>query len=115
ANLTENDYIIIMAGSNDFGKKKYPQFKLLCEKLKLIKHTNVIVASIPCKSDNRSRISAYNSKLVDFILKFNSGFGTNISHIDSLNENFVSTFSIKKHFANQIIMNILSKSKNTFL
>ncbi|KAG5869961.1 hypothetical protein JTB14_004126 [Gonioctena quinquepunctata] len=57
-----NDYIIVIAGSNDFKSKKYPSFREINSRIKECSHMNIIFSSVPYGKQ---------VKLNDFIYKFN--------------------------------------------
>ncbi|KAG5861041.1 hypothetical protein JTB14_021677 [Gonioctena quinquepunctata] len=61
-NFGLNDYIIVIAGSNDFNSKKYPSFREINSRIKECSHTNIIFSSVPYGKQ---------VKLNDFIYKFN--------------------------------------------
>ncbi|KAG5864878.1 hypothetical protein JTB14_010059 [Gonioctena quinquepunctata] len=61
-NFGLNDYIIVIAGSNDFNSKKYPSFREINSRIKECSHTNIIFPSVPYGKQ---------VKLNDFIYKFN--------------------------------------------
>ncbi|KAG5865198.1 hypothetical protein JTB14_020765 [Gonioctena quinquepunctata] len=45
-NFGLNDYIIVLAGSNDFHAKKFPLFREINSKAKCSSHTNIIFSSV---------------------------------------------------------------------
>lgn len=48
--FTLDDFVIIVAGFNDFRYRKYPSFKEINDKIKFLGHTNVILVSVPYNS-----------------------------------------------------------------
>ena len=87
-NYTINDFVIIIAGTNDINKKSTPSFRYICNKLKLSSHTNIIFTSILYKKNRinsflKNRyIHKYNSKLNEFLTKFNKYAEGNISYLE---------------------------------
>lgn len=70
-NCTSNDYILIMAGVNDFRGGKYPSFRALNEKIKAGANANVLIASVPYVTSYRinRRIYSFNMKLYEYSLR----------------------------------------------
>lgn len=74
-NFTLQDYVVIIAGSNDINIHKTPSFRLICNKLKQCSHTNVLFTSVPYLVKNHlnnRHIFKYNTKLNNFLSKFNT-------------------------------------------
>ncbi|KAG5886532.1 hypothetical protein JTB14_002029 [Gonioctena quinquepunctata] len=71
--FTLNDFIVIIAGSNYIDSRTTPSFSFICKKLRLCSSNNVIFSSVPfCKSNvKNNQIYKYNSRLNDFLCKFN--------------------------------------------
>ncbi|KAG5880844.1 hypothetical protein JTB14_005645 [Gonioctena quinquepunctata] len=71
--FTLNDFVEIIAGSNDIDSRTTPSFSFICKKLRLCSNTNVIFSSVSfCKSYvKNNHIYKYNSCLNDFLCKFN--------------------------------------------
>lgn len=86
--FTLNDYIIVVAGSNDVNKNRTPSFRFICNKLKLCTHTNILFTSIPYKKQSmynsliNKHIYKYNSKLNEFLTKFNNYAEGNFSYLE---------------------------------
>ncbi|CAG9817136.1 unnamed protein product [Phaedon cochleariae] len=66
-NFTEEDFVIISAGINDFLAHKYPSIKLINAKLKKCNNTNLIFLSTPISSSSPKQTLKFNSKLCDFL------------------------------------------------
>lgn len=74
-NFTFHDFVIIIGGSNDIKNKRIPLFRSICNKLKLCSHTNILFASVPYvenKQNSNRLIYKFNTKLNDFLSKFNN-------------------------------------------
>lgn len=100
-----NDYIIIMAGKNDFSKKQLPSFRYINEKLKSCSSTNIIFSSVPYTKSRilNQRIYKYNSTLNLYIQKLNKVIEGNIIYYEINNENYVINKDIiSKDFSNLI-------------
>lgn len=84
ANFTPNDYIIIIAGSNDVYNNKYPSFRYLCDKLKLCVHTNIIVCSLPYGRNKgiNSTMFKINVKLNGLSKRLNSYSDNSVCFLD---------------------------------
>ena len=83
-----NDYIIIMAGTNDFSNNKYPLFKGIHNKIKNCTHTNIIFTTVPfCPNGkNNKYINKYNNKLNEYLFKLNRSAQGNIRLLDINNK-----------------------------
>ena len=70
--LSKRDFIIILAGKNDFDRKRFPSFKLICNMLKKC-NTNIIFASTPYTNNHNTnkRIFNFNYRLNEFLIKLN--------------------------------------------
>lgn len=104
-NFTENDFVIIIGGTNDIKYKTYPSFRNICDKLKLCRHTNVILASIPYghnKTRNKN-ISKLNIKLREFLIRLNNCSQNIVSFLET---HHVKSLSDKNDVANKIIKKI---------
>ena len=115
-NLTLNDYIIVIAGTNDINKNNTPSFRYICKKLKLCTHTNILISSVPHKSHNKKNnilknkhISKYNFKLNDFLNKFNKYSEGNISYLEI--NNFTDPLKYSKELLALNIKKTISQAK----
>lgn len=64
------DYVIVVAGSNDFKRNKYPSFRLLVDKVRHCSHTNMVLLSVPYFSKRlNSRIHRYNTRLNELVYR----------------------------------------------
>lgn len=74
ASYTFSDYVLIMAGVNDFINGKYPSFKTLNNKINACANTNVLMASVPYVTSHRinKRIYKFNTKLYEYSLRMNA-------------------------------------------
>lgn len=92
--FTTQDFVIIIAGSNDIHIQKTPSFRFICNQLKQCSHTNILFASVPY-STNKSNIGCinkhifkFNSKLNDFLFKFNKRSEGHISYVELNSKKF---------------------------
>ena len=79
--FTKDDIVILIAGTNDLQNYRYPSFRVICDKLKLCSHTNVIISSVPF---------ARNKKLDKYILKYNSQLLQFTNRMNELSVNSVT-------------------------
>lgn len=83
SDFSKNDFVIIIAGTNDLRSKQYPFFRGIWDKLKTCLNTNIILASVPY-GRNRSidwNIHKFNSKLQEFLKKINDRYDAHFSSI----------------------------------
>ncbi|KAG5872114.1 hypothetical protein JTB14_016199 [Gonioctena quinquepunctata] len=83
-NFGLNDYIIVLAGSNDFHAKKFPLFREINSKAKCSSHTNIIFSSVPYGNhvELNDFIYKFNLKLNDYSHKLNHYAEGDISFFD---------------------------------
>lgn len=81
---TSKDYVILVAGSNDFKNNKIPSINLLLDKVKGCTHTNIVVLSVPYFFDYNInlKIHKFNIKLSDLLFKLNKISENGISCVD---------------------------------
>lgn len=90
-NFTLQDFVIIIGGSNDIKNKRIPLFRSICNKLKLCSHTNILFASVPYvenKQNCNRHIYKFNTKLNDFLRKFNNYTEGVIRYVETNNEHY---------------------------
>lgn len=119
-NFTLQDYIIILGGRNDIDKNNTPSFRLICNKLKLCSHTNILFASIPyCKNatQKNKHIFKFNCKLNDFLCKFNSYTQGHVKYIEINNDGTVNpkTTRVVSHIIEAILSNKNSHKNLIFI
>lgn len=81
-----SDYVIIVGGSNDVSLCRYPSFRKICDKLKAIRHTNIIFTSIPYSSGNlgqHKNVFRFNDKLNALLNRFDRFVEGNFIYFDS--------------------------------
>lgn len=78
ANLTKhytiNDYVLIIAGTNDFKQRKYPIFKEIQSRIRYCTSTNIIFTSVPsihCLKEHHESLKKYNRKLSEYASRLN--------------------------------------------
>lgn len=112
---TKSDFVIVIAGSNDFQNLKYPKMKNICNKMKLCAHTNLIFLSTPKLSVNKNNrhINKFNNKLGEFLAKLNNYTEGLMSFIDINGKTGIKlgNFEICTKIA-KVINSINSISKN---
>lgn len=68
-NFTLRDYVVIIAGTNDFLRYKRPLFKQITSKVKFCTHTNIIFTSVPdlhLGNGTRNSVRKFNTKLGEY-------------------------------------------------
>lgn len=113
-NYTINDFVIVLAGLNDFKNKKYPHFKDINNQIKHCTHTNIILASVPFYNfENKINnfVYKFNDKLNGYVFRLNRYAKGNIIYLELNNR---KGFSITKNeIVKKIIKNIeLKKNAN---
>lgn len=79
----KTDYVVVFAGSNDFRRRKYPQFRFLVNKIRQCDHTNVVMISVPYFSDGvNPGIYRYNKKLSELVYRMNRYSECFVGYID---------------------------------
>ncbi|KAG5864687.1 hypothetical protein JTB14_030281 [Gonioctena quinquepunctata] len=83
-NFGLNDYIIVLAGSNDFHAEKFPLFREINSKAKCSSHTNIIFSSVPHGNhvELNDFIYKFHLKLNDYSHKLNHYAEGDISFFD---------------------------------
>ena len=106
------DYIIIVAGANDFENNKYPSFKNINNNLRFCAHTNIIITTAPLSISGKINkyINKFNNKLNDYLFRLNKYTQGNVNLLD-INDNF-GTMSNKRVIAKQLAY-LIKSSKNT--
>ncbi|KAG5883081.1 hypothetical protein JTB14_031192 [Gonioctena quinquepunctata] len=106
-NFGLNDYIIVLAGSNDFHAKKIPLFREINSKAKCSSHTNIIFSSVPYGNhvELNDFIYKFNLKLNDYSHKLNHYAEGDISFFDlnNVKGSMISRKEIVKKFLNIIL------------
>ena len=117
--FTGNDYVLIMAGFNDFVGNRYPDIKSILDMVEKCSHTNFIIFSVPylnpCNDFNYKtnlKIFRYNSRLRYLIDIFNSK-SENVIHYVDFNAIKSSTYKITLKRRCDIVLRILT-SNNVF-
>ena len=88
-NFTFRDNIIVVGGTNDIVNNKTPSFRYICDKLKLCSHTNVTFVSVPYYKKYSQKIKhtyKFNTRLYQFLEKFNSCSEGNIEYVEINNQ-----------------------------
>ncbi|CAH1100212.1 unnamed protein product [Psylliodes chrysocephalus] len=69
-----SDFVIVVAGANDFHMSRVPKFRNICSKLKLCTHTNFIMVSVPIlrRHSDKNLIKKFNLKLDHFLDKLDN-------------------------------------------
>lgn len=113
--FTDGDYVLIMAGSNDFLRCKNPSVKKILDRIESCSHTNFIVFSVPYFQSRFNyktnlAISRYNSTLKYLIERYNSKSENIVHFVD-----FHSTKRIKSSLRkiSDVVLNLVS-SHNAF-
>lgn len=108
---TLTDYIIIVAGANDFENNKYPSFKNINNKLKSCTHTNIIITTVPFIINRKINkyINKFNNKLNDYLFRLNKYTQGNVNLLDINNNS--GTISNKRVIAKQLAY-LIKNSKN---
>lgn len=84
-NYTLNDYVLIVAGTNDFKKMKYPFFKDIQSKIRYCTGTNIIFTSIPsvyCLRKYQTFVQKFNDKLSEYAFRLNQIAEGNVRCLD---------------------------------
>ncbi|KAG5861525.1 hypothetical protein JTB14_016296 [Gonioctena quinquepunctata] len=106
-NFGLNDYIIVLAGSNDFHAKKFPLFREINSKAECSSHTNIIFSSVPYGNhvELNDFIYKFNLKLNDYSHKLNHYAEGDISFFDlnNVKGSMISRKEIVKKFLNIIL------------
>lgn len=80
---TSKDYVVVVAGSNDFHRGKYPRFRLMIDKVRKCNHTNVVFLSVPyVLARANTRVYKYNVKLSEIVYRLNKCSEGFIGYID---------------------------------
>lgn len=83
--FSTRDYVIVMAGKNNFSEKKYPKFRFISDRLRSCS-TNVIFVSTPVYIHNRDlckNILKFNNRLNGFLQKINNLVPCNLAYIEA--------------------------------
>lgn len=83
--FSHEDYVVVLAGTNDFDNKRYPRVKPLADKIKKCLHTNMIFMTTPVNyhnHPNKLRIIKFNLKLKEFTQKVGHKVPLNVSVVD---------------------------------
>lgn len=104
---TSKDYVILVAGSNDFKNNRIPSINMLLDEVKGCVHTNIVVLSVPYFFDYsiNLKIHKFNIKLSDILFKLNKISENGISCVDYNSEH--SPRLGKKKMACREIVNIM--------
>lgn len=83
-NFTLLDYVVIIAGSNDFLNRTYPLFRIINQKIKQCTHTNIIFTTVPFNGNKKLNhfIYKFNIRLSEYVFKLNKYSEGNIQLID---------------------------------
>lgn len=83
--FSTRDYVIVMAGKNNFLKKAYPKLRFISDRLRSCS-TNVIFLSTPVYTHNRDLykyILKFNNELNEFLQKINNFVPCNLAYIEA--------------------------------
>lgn len=80
-----DDYVVVVAGANDFVNKKRPKFSSIYEILKTCLHTNFIFLACPILKKSRNS---------DYILQFNHNFEKVLNAFNRTSESFCDFINI---------------------
>lgn len=108
-NYCFNDYVVVIAGTNDFRGKKYPQLKVLVDKVKkCCDHTNMILVSVPYISEElASRVYRFNCKLREIVYRLDQCMEGTVRYVDL---NFVKPVLSNKEIACGEIVRCITSS-----
>lgn len=132
--FTLNDYVIVMAGYNDFIKYKYPSIRNIHENIRSCTHTNIIFSSIhySVNTNLNDRIYDFNKKLNTYSIKINNFAEGNILYMEINTQNSlypnkykitnkimiflkVAMNNYKKNYGNLVFIKTTNNNENTFL
>lgn len=112
--FTLRDYVLILAGSNNFDRMQFPSFKDINSKLKYCTHTNLIFTSIPYRNYKKSgfslKVKKFNDKLKEYADKLNHYGEGKVSFCD-INTSYGRRVG-KMEIVNILITNVFNKNKN---
>lgn len=111
-NYTLQDFVIIIGGANDIKNRRTPLFRSICNKLKMCSHTNILFVSVPYVEKNQNinrHIYKFNTKLSDFLHKFNNYTEGVIKYIESNNDH---SKKFHKDLVATQILHAISLTKN---
>lgn len=109
---TLDDYVVIIAGSNDFRLKKHINFREINSKIRFCTNTNIIFTSVPSiyfSQNQRKLINEFNSKIADYACRLDRYAEGSIKWIDLCTKN---GRIIKNIAANKISTAMNSPVKN---
>lgn len=114
--FSSQDYVIVLAGSNDFLNKRYPRVKPIADKIKKSLHTNIIFMTTPINyysQPNRLQIYKFNLKFMEYIQKVDQKVPLNVSFVDVNSKNGLKPkdFVLASEISREVVRNKnLSKS-----
>lgn len=110
-NYTLSDYVIIIAGSNNFNSRnRYPLFKDIAQKVIKCSNTNLIISTAPYKSYNTNTfIRKYNKKLTEFLFVLGNYVLSKISLLEITDKGYKN--KQKNQIACDIVNLLLNKNK----
>lgn len=110
--FTINDYVIIVAGTNNFKNKVYPSVKYINSIVKLCTHTNIIFTNISCQENItvKDYIRKFNNRFKNYILKLDSFAQGKVVLVDILDKDGRANFN--KTICNRFIHEIIHRKKN---
>lgn len=86
---SQNDYVVIIGGTNDLWREKFPQLEHLNKILRSCTQTNILFLSVPyCKNISLNNfIYEYNCELSKHLTRLNNFTECNIMFVDVNNKN----------------------------
>ncbi|KAG5898513.1 hypothetical protein JTB14_038467 [Gonioctena quinquepunctata] len=105
SSYNQNDYVIVVAGLNDFRNGKVPPLKNIMAKLSNCVHTNIVVLSVPFgKFDEwtENQIYEFNGMLKNYLNQFR--------HIFFMDTNINNSLIGKNFLARNVVTKILENS-----
>lgn len=112
-NFTKNDYVLILAGSNDFFAGGCPSIGELHQRLKLCTHTNIILSAVPFsyrhRGENNPRIFRFNKRLSEYSFELNKYAEADVLYADINSDKGWRMKS--RDFASRLTL-LVNKSKN---
>lgn len=111
ADFTKADFVLILAGANDFKSRKYPLFRDLNSKVKYCTHTNILLASTPFFSDSlrlNGHVHRFNSRLKGYAERLDSFAEAQVSFIE-VNDQSAGAMFNRHEAARRIVRGVLHR------
>lgn len=83
--FTGNDFVVILAGVNDFKNGRYPLFRNINGIIKQCTHTNIVITSVPYFRNDMPKnqsVFKFNTRLRDYLVKLDQFSEAGVYFVD---------------------------------